>query len=1184
MRRHLILLAYILATTALSAQEFFNLTAQEVKIDSVLPVFTHQIALGRDYAGTDYEVSIEYPEFIDMQPSDVQRLRQMGVADALPELPRVEKYVAVERKRGTLCLSLVPLVKRDGRYQKLVSFKLAVTSRNRNEEEQLSRTSHLSPRYASHSVLATGQWAKIRVPATGVYQLTDALVRKAGFADASKVKVYGYGGALQPEALTGDYLTATDDLKEVATCTVGGRRLFHATGPVSWESATAEERTRNYCSDYGYYFLTESDAEPLTQDSAAFVSSFYPSADDYHSLWEKDGYAWYHSGRNLYSPTALSTSQPTTFTLDAHEAEETLVVAMSYNGAFVVSVTVNDSVVGQMEVTASQAKSDFSSEKYASAGVRSWKFSLTGLRQGANTIGLQQTSGSCILRPDYVALVSANPRPAPSLSTDEMPVPEYVYRITNQDHHADSAVQMVIIIPTSQKLLEQARRLKQLHEEHDSLRVSIVPADELFNEFSSGTPDVSAYRRYLKMFYDRADSDDELPRYLLLLGDGAWDNRMVSTAWRSYQPDDFLLCYESENSFSNTYSFVSDDFFCLLDDEETIKTGSSYRGKPDVAVGRIPARTVEEAKIAVDNVIAYVGNSQAGSWQNTICMMADDGNGNRHMEDAEAVASVVNSTDKAYHIKKVYWDAYTREVSLTGNSYPEVERLLKQQMNDGALIMDYSGHGAAYCIAHEKVLQLADFKNASSGGRMPVWITASCDIAPFDTQEENIGETALFNANGGAIAFLGTARTVFMTQNRQTNKAFMRRVLDSTDGKPNTIGEALRQAKNDLVDDGGDTSQNKLHYVLLGDPAVALARPTQQIVIDSVAGKAVADGDVHLNAGSSVTVKGHVEGLPSFTGIASLTVFDVEETIVCKLNEYDSSYPDVTNYTYQTRPNIIYSGSDSIVGGQFTLTFAVPKDISYSSESGQIIAYGVSDDRLTEAHGQHTGLVLDGDELPESDGVGPNIYCYLNSETFQNGGTVNSTPYFYATLTDKDGINAAGSGIGHDMELIVDGDMQRTYNLNSYFQFDFGDYRSGTVGYSLPTLSDGPHKLLFRAWDVLNNASTAELQFVVDSALEPSIINVVCTKNPASTTTRFLIDHDRTGSEMDVTLQVLDTSGRLLWQRTETGVATDHTYTVDWDLTTSSGSRLRSGVYLYRILVSSGGSSEASVARKLIVK
>jgi hypothetical protein len=1192
MKRYVVLLLSLLtAVLRGQAQEFFNLTAQQVRIDSVLPVFSHQVALGAAYADSVYEVSIDYPEFLPMSPTDVARYQRI-TSERLPAMPRVEQYVAVDRKRGMLVLSFVPLVERDGKMQKLVSFKLSVKAAPNPLVSEARRSERaggaaFSPkgaatagsRYADHSVLASGTWAKIRVPSTGVYQITSDLVRQAGFSRPEKVKVYGYGGALQPEDLTADYLTETDDLHEVPTCTVGGRRLFYATGPVTWPSATEEVRIRNYCSDYGYYFLTESDDEPLTQDSAAFVASFYPSSDDYHSLYEQDGYAWYHSGRNLYASAALSSS-PTTYKIDSPSSAARLTIAMSYDGPFACSVAVNDSVVGQMEVTEKQASDDFSEYRYASAAVRNFSFELNILKQGDNTIALTQTSGRGTMRTDYLMLTFSDPRPAPSLSAGVLPVPEFVYRITNQDLHADKGVQMVIIIPATQKLLEQAERLKTLHTEHDGLNVKIVPADELYNEFSSGTPDVAAYRRYMKMLYDRAETDDEQPRYLLLLGDGAWDNRMVSSDWRSLSPDDFLLCFESENSFSTTYSFVADDYFAMLDDGELL---TSYQGKPDVAVGRISVRTASDAKIVVDKIVDYVGNEAAGSWQNVVCVMGDDGNSSQHMKDADIMANTVLQTDEAYYIKKVYWDAYTRVASSTGNSYPEVERTVQQQMADGALIMNYSGHGGPYCLSHEQAVKLTDFKTISCGRRLPLWVTASCDTAPFDTQEDNLAENALLNPSGGAIAFLGTARTVFMNLNQQINKAFMSEVLASTNGQRHSIGEALRLAKNSLVDTNSDLSQNKLHYVLLGDPALVLSSPTGRVVIDSINGQAVGQNTVQLNAGSKATVAGHIEGQPSFSGVVTALVLDREETIVCKLNEVSTTNGSETPYQFNTRSSMIYSGSDSVRNGRFSLQFALSRDISYSSESGQLIAYAVDSKKTSEAHGQMTGFIMGEGDAVVNDGVGPSIYCYLNSTSFQNGGTVNATPYFYATLTDKDGINAAGSGIGHDLQLVVDGELSRTYNLNNYFQYDFGDYRSGSVGYSLPALSEGSHRLQFRAWDVLGNSSVAELQFVVDPTQQPDLLSVICVKNPAVGNTQFVINHNRTGSQMDVTLQVLDASGRLLWQRSESGVSTDQTYTVKWDLTTSSGSLLRTGVYLYRVLVSSGGSTEATAARKLII-
>ena len=1163
------------------AQRFFNLTAEQVRIDSLLPVFTHHVALGPHYADSAYSVTIAYPEFIPMSDADVQRYLRISETP-LPAMPEIMQTMSVDRKQGELIVSFVPLVYREGRYQKLVSFMLEVKGEKHHSIRRASTSD--GSLYAAHSVLASGRWVKISVPSTGIYQLSSELIKKAGFSDISKVKVYGYGGAMQPEKLMADYLAETDDLKEVPTCEVGGKRLFYAVGPVTWNEK--HQRVRNPYSNVGCYFLTENDSVPLTMNEEEFMNSYYPLADDYNTLYEVDNYAWFHGGRNLYDATVITAGDSHSYTIASKGSGQKglMTIVVTGDNATKVDVSVNDVPVNTLYISAHGS--------YEQMNVAMKTDTISNL-QASNKITISTNADGGNVRLDYISIHAFEPAPTLDLSAS-FPVPDYVYGITNQDHHADGFVDMVIIIPTSQKLLGQAERLKALHESRDSMRVRIVPADELFNEFSSGTPDANAYRRYLRMLYDRAENDADMPRYLLLMGDGAWDNRMASTEWNGYSPDDFLLCYESENSYSATDCYVTDDYFCLMDDGEG---DNMLVAKADVAVGRISARTAEEAEVVVDKVISYVNNDQAGAWQNLLCMMGDDGNENAHMQDADSVARMVEQYYPTYQIKRVMWDAYNRVSSSTGNSYPDVTRLIKQQMQQGALIMNYSGHGRADAISHEYVLRLADFNNTSS--KLPLWVTASCDIMPFDGQEENIGETAMFNKKGGAVAFFGTTRTVFQTYNRLMNLAFTQHVLRQENGKLQAIGEAVRRAKNELIETGiltgysggrpvysSDRTQNKLQYTLLGDPAMRLAAPTMGIQIDSINKQPLVSGQTQtLNAGSTATIAGHVIGTDgqqaaSFNGTLTAIVRDALERVVCKMNDAtETSEP----FVFYDRPNVLFNGSDLVKNGRFSFTFAVPKDISYSDANGLFNLYAVNDEKTMEASGICDQVKMSSAGGIIQDGVGPNIYCYLNNSSFVNGGSVNPTPYFVAQLNDEDGINAAGSGIGHDLQLIIDGDMTKTYSLNDYFQYDFGSYTHGSVGYSIPELSYGEHKLLFRAWDVLNNSSTAELTFNVVKGLEPLFFDVESTKNPATTMTSFRILHDRTGSNMDVVLDVFDFSGRHLWSYAENGVSTDNSYTIDWDLTVDGGRRLQTGVYLYRLRIASDGSSYASKAKKLII-
>lgn len=1169
--RLLSLTLLLLLCVSASAQRFFNLTAHEVKIDSVLPQFTYSVPLGDRYADSVYSVSVVYPEFIDMSKTDIARYEAISGGAKLPTLPVISQRTVVSRKQGSLEISLCPLVYRDKRYQMMVSFMLKVESKPLKKAARKAMAVNkvaAADRYAAHSVLATGKWAKIRVAETGIYELTDALIRKAGFSNLNKVHIYGYGGALQNETLRASDLVKFDDLQEVATCTVNGHRLFHAQGPVSWKSNTATERTRNPYSQYGYYFLTQNDDEPLAIDSTTFINNYYPSADDYHWLHEVDGYAWYAGGRNLFDEKSIAQGKSAEYQLPTFPSgKATLTVAVTAGVASSVEIALNGTALGTMSITQGE---------YDKGNRTTRTFAVEADAATANTLAITAASGGPV-RLDYISVVFPEAAAAPSLRANSFAVPEYVYNITNQDHHADGACDMVIIIPTSQKLLTQARRLQQFHEEHDGLRVKIVPADELYNEFSSGTPDANAYRRYLKMLYDRAESESDIPRYLLLFGDCVWDNRMLTPETRSLDADDYLLCYESENSFSQLYCYVDDGFFCLLDDGEGANPQTS--DKLDMAVGRFPVTTEAEAKIMVDKTINYVKNTNGGAWENTILFMGDDGNDNLHMTQADDVAEDISSRHPGYLIRKVMWDAYRRESSATGNTYPEVSAIVKQQQSNGALVMDYTGHGRADQISHERVLTLSDFQQFRNA-HLPLWITASCDIMPFDGVTETIGEAAVLNEKGGALAFFGTTRTVQSYYNERINQAFLRHVLNLQDGKPTTIGEAQRLAKNEMITTGQDLTTNKLQYSLLGDPAVALHLPTFNVVVDSINGQAVATQSVALKVGSVARVAGHIEEAADFNGTITATVRDVVETIECRLNNTTEAEEA---FTFNDRTKVLFSGSDSVSHGRFSFSFPVPKDISYKAGTGMMNFHAIAADKSVIAHGAYGNFTLAGAETIDTDSIGPSIYCYLNSRSFTNGGNVNTTPYFVAEISDDDGINAVGNGIGHDLQLIIDGDMSKTYNLNDNFSYDFGSYTSGTTFYNIPELSPGRHHLLFRAWDVLNNSATAELDFNVVRGLEPNLFSVGVDKNPVTNSTTFIINHDRTGSDMDVEIEVFDMSGRLLWHHSETGVPTSGAYTVEWDLTLDSGGNLQTGVYLYRVKIATDGSKKASKAKKLIV-
>lgn len=1221
--------------------DFTQLDWNELRIDSTLPYYTEVIPLESDYRNYDYKVSLDYPEYTVLTPAEREVALQFDslIRDSI----QIASSIGVQRKAGFLDISFIPVIRKDGRYLKLLSARVTISPlpKAAHARKVLSQS---TTRYADHSVLREGKWVKIYVTQDGIYSLTRSRLRRMGFSNPDKVRLYGYGGHRQKELIQAD--SDYDDLQEIPLLKQDDNTwLFWANGLVYWNG---DSRVFNPYSTKAYYFLTEGDS-PLTMGTLSDIPSS-ASANEIssfrdHVLYEKDEYAWFWGGCNLYDGVNYASSNSHTYSLRTQDSQGGEKLTVSFTASSDAKTQLLPNVNGQdlsvmtmspisKYIYATSATSTYDVSEHSTGNLWTVKLTSTaGHDARLDYLAVHYQRRIVVPSNDgYIAFSSSETRPStfaiscnpsdtrlvridyarhaaelvnlevkddktamaavadPSLRyvaldiTHSFPEPNYVGEVENQDLHAVDSLDMVIIIPANAKLQSEAQRLADAHAEYDGLRVGVFRADHIYNEFSSGTPDATAYRRFMKMLYDRAQSDKDAPRYLLLMGDCAWDNRMVSTAWKKYSPDDYLLCYESENSFSDTRCYVMEDYFGLLDDGEGANLLSE---KSDLGIGRFPVTTVAEAKVMVDKSIAFLSNSNAGAWKNLVYVLGDDGDENGHMSDADNVAERVRTANPAIELHKVYWDAYQRVSTIKSNTYPDVSSLLHKQMQDGALVMNYTGHGATYTLSHEFVLLREDFANVKSE-HPALWVTAACDVMPFDGQTANIGETAVLNPNGGALAFYGTTRTVYSTQNLSMNRFFMSYLFSSdSQGKSYRLGDAIRLAKANIISEGyeGDRRENKLQYALLGDPALTITPPRNAVVLDTIAGTNLLDGStIQLRAGQRVRMVGHVENpegnaLPGFQGVLSSRLFDSQTTVTCRNNA------GATNaFVYKDRKTVLYESQDSIVDGKFEVSFVVPIDISYSNASGRIVFYAIDNTSTQEAHGYCEKFNIGGvEDNLDADSLGPNITAWLNSEDFQDGGVVNATPYFVAQLEDENGVNVSGTGVGHDLSLTVDGRPDLTFTLNDYYVREFGDFTRGTVAFTLPQLEAGTHSLTFRAWDLLNNMSSTTLSFNVNPSLKPNMLSLSASQNPATSSTNFLISYDLPGADCIFMVDVFDFAGHLLWTTTQTGNSATGLYSIPWNLCTSSGGRLSTGIYFYRCRMQSGSSSKVSKTQKIVI-
>lgn len=1247
--RHIITLIGVGLLTLVSAK------AQEIEVDwdiyaqdTVTPVFTHSIDLGYEYTNRVYSAHIEYPKLTPLTPDEVHRYHLPSEA-GLPEWPEIDIYKGVSAKRGQLDISFIPIIWRDGKYQRIEEFSLKLDHKTKATER---RSSDSKNRYAMHSVLSQGRWVKIRVSDNGIHMLTHAQLNGMGFSNPSKVRLYGYGGHLLSESNVEEW---KDDLCEIPLWRGDDRLLFYACGSVKWtlQSDDTFTHTRNPYSNYGYYFLTEdADSIPitLTEEAPRSATDSAIVTTPAYSLHEVDDYAWFHSGRKFVESHDFAGNNVKRYQLQAAAVqplkESTLDVCFTHNG----SVSTSLSAVLDNTTLGTLTLSPVGKYNKALSATRSYNTKITPSNSSFVTVTLTHNRAAGIsgrldfLRFNYTRFIDTgtpiyatsagihtykvdiatentvvwnitdptSPTLIPSTVTGSVltftvegqrgdtyiavdtkaqyPIPEEVGEIANQDLHATEATDYIIIVPTSGKLTAQAERLAEAHRSRSGLTVKVVHANEVYNEFSSGTPDATAYRRYLKMLYDRATTLEETPRYLLLFGDGAWDNRMVTSSWQSKSPDDYLLCFESENSFSETSSYVMEDYYGLLDDGEG---ASLLRDKVDVGVGRFPVTTTQQARDMVDKAIAYMNNTEAGAWKNTILVLGDDGDNNQHLGDAEAVAGMLEKEHPNYMIRRIYWDNYPMEVTATGSSYPTVRKRLLELFEEGALMVNYSGHGSPDVLSHELVINKSDMAQLRSP-RLPVWVTASCDISPFDNTTESFGESAFLNPTGGAIALFTTSRTVYSAQNQRINYFFSNYLFGHDENNRRMrIGDAVRKAKCRLVTattssdkDMTDFSENKLHYLLLGDPALTIGNAEYRMKVDTLNGIAIDEqGEVILKAGTVVTVNGHVEQpngtiADNFSGTLHATVFDNKETVVCRNNKND----DIEPFKYQEHSKKLFIGSDSVRSGKFNFTFRVPMDINYSMKNGLINLYAVNKTFNCEAQGTYDNFLLgDTEQGLVNDSLGPKVKLYLNTPHFVSGDKVNETPYLIANLEDTDGINTVGNSIGHDIVAIIDGDARQTYTLNSYYASEMGDYTRGSVRFSLPELTEGRHTLMFRAWDMMNNATTSHIEFEVIKGIAPQLMEVTSTHSPAREHTTFILTHDRPESEVRITVEVFDFTGRLIWLHDEQVSTPDNSYSVEWNLCNDAGAPLNSGVYLYRAIVASTSGQSASKTQKIVI-
>ncbi len=726
--------------------------------------------------------------------------------------------------------------------------------------------------------------------------------------------------------------------------------------------------------------------------------------------------------------------------------------------------------------------------------------------------------------------------------------------VFNQNLHGLSDIEYLII--TSENLLNEAQRLADFHKKNNNLSTKVIDFLKIYNEFSSGAPDIVGIRDFIKYLYDTSNS--KKLKYVCFLGDSSYDFKD-----RIANNNNIVPTFHARESFDLVSSYVTDDFFVMIDDNDGGMKGTDGI---DIASGRIPVTTAQQANQVITKILSYYDKESFGDWRNTITLVADDiddSSDTSLQSGLEEVAGNIKINKPIFNINKIYADAFKQENSSGGERYPDVKNAITNAIEKGSLVFDYFGHGGEDGLASERILEIPQIQSFNNFKNLPLFITVTCEFSRFDNPlRDTAGEQLFLNPKGGAVSMITTTRDVFISLGETFNKELTKYVLDF-DNSNSTIAENLIKTKNET------TSNQRFFIYYFGDPAMKLAIPKPNIIINKVNGVPISQPIDTLKALSKIKLEGSVTNasgaqLNNYNGTIFTTIFDkpIDKTTL------DNDGFGIVN-TFDSQESKIFRGKSSVVNGNFNFEFIVPKDIKITVGKGKVSLY--AQDEKEEKSGVNFDINVGGiNENAPEDITGPEVQLFMNDESFIDGGITNASPNLIVKLSDISGINTSITAVDHDIVAIIDGNESAPIILNDFYETELNDFTKGKVKFQLRNLSVGKHTLKIKAWDTYNNSSEATLSFEVVSDTKLVLNNVLNYPNPFVNYTEFWFQHNRPNEPLNVQVQIFTISGKLIKTMNQTIQTTGGlSRSITWNGLDDFGNKIGKGVYLYKIKVTS---------------
>ena len=763
------------------------------------------------------------------------------------------------------------------------------------------------------------------------------------------------------------------------------------------------------------------------------------------------------------------------------------------------------------------------------------------------------------------ATSSGNLRKYIAVSNKNYVAPVSEGTIPNQNLHGHGSLDFLIVV--APEFLAEAQRLATHRQSKNSLNTMVVTTTQVYNEFSGGKQDVSAIRDLVKYLYDQKTGI----KNLLLFGRGSYDYKNYLPYNKNYVPT-----YESRNSLSPLETYSSDDYFGFLESNEG--NWGEYPTEAntlDIGVGRLPVKKSGEAKIIVDKILEYETQNW-GDWRKEILFVADDGDFNIHQGQADQLAETIESDHPEVNTKKLYLDAFKQVDSPIGQVSPDAKASLIRAVNEGVLIVNYTGHGSEQQWMQERIFDQVSLDKWTTAPHYPLLVTATCEFGRNDDPGLiSTAELSLIKKAGGTIGLVTTARPVNSSTNFTLNKAFYQAAFIKEQNRSRDLGSILRDTKNNSM--SGVSNRN---FSLLGDPSMRLALPYSEVKISQV--KNLTSGSDTLKALSRVKVTGLIftNGVPDaeYNGTMASTLFD-------KLTSAKTKGDENPPFDFKVRENTVFNGQATIHNGQFEILFTIPKSIDLSVGLRKLSLYAFPPQGSSvDINGVNTSLKVGAIEKnPGADSKAPAIELYMGDSTFVNGGIAGRNSKIVAILSDENGINISNFDPQKNITATLDDTL--SIILNEYYQSDIDNVKRGKVNYPLNDIKPGQHHLVLRASDTFGNSSTASITFSVSNENGIQIEQWLNYPNPVSSSTTFYFRHNRSGEDLEAVVTAYNQVGQPIVSGTYQVNSSPYKVVLpEWDATTAEGTKLSPGLYLLKLSVRSllDGSKNEKITKVII--